>query len=113
MLTNKEVLGMIKRNDECEEFYITENIAATYFIDREGNKISFGYDKYCGRLNDHRIIFGMIDDVERNDFKTLIEKTGLLVYMPESNEALFIKDLELSKHQKEFISCNDVEVIFE
>ena len=113
MLNNKEILEMIKLNDECEEFEITNNIKATYFMDREGNKLSFGYDKYCGRLNDHRIIFGLIEGIERNDFKGLIDKTGLLVYMPEGNEALYNKDLELSDKQKLFIKRYNVELILE
>ena len=113
MMKNSEVLEMIKRNDVCEEFEITNNVAATYFVDRDGNKLSFGFDRYCGRLNDHRIIFGLIDNIKRNDFKSLIEKTGLLVYMPESNECLFLKNIELSDKQKQFIDKYNVEIIFE
>ena len=113
MLSNKEVLEMIRINDECKEFEITNNIKATYFVDREGNKLSFGYDKYSGRTSDHRTIFGLIDGIERNDFKGLIDKTGLLVYMPEGNEALFNKDLELSHKQKLFLKRYNVELILE
>ena len=113
MLNNKEILEMIKLNDECEEFEITNNTKATYFVDREGNKLSFGYDKYSGRLNDHRVIFGLIEGIERNDFKGLIDKTGLLVYMPEGNEALYNKDMELSEKQKLFIKRYNVELILE
>lgn len=112
-MTNKEVLEMIKKNDECEEFNFTNSIKATYFVDREGNQLSFGYEEYLGRLNDHRIIFGLIEGIERNDFKKLIEETKLLVYMPESNDALWIKDIELSKEQRDFIESNEVELILE
>lgn len=112
-MTNKEVLEMIKKNDECEEFNFTNNVKATYFVDREGNQLSFGYEKYLGRLNDHRIIFGLIEEIERNDFKKLIEETKLLVYMPESNDALWIKGVELSREQKDFIESNEVELILE
>ena len=55
----------------------------------------------------------MIKNVEYNDFKSLIEKTGLLVYMPESNDALYLKNLELSDAQKKFIEENDVEMMYE
>ena len=63
--------------------------------------------------NDHRIIFGLVENVEYNDFKSLIEKTGLLVYMPESNDALYLKKLKLSDAQKKFVEENDVEMIYE
>lgn len=112
-MTNKEVIDMIKNNDECKEFSYTNDIKATYFVDDMGNKISFGYDEYCGRLNDHRIIFGLIDGIDRNDFRTLIQQTRFLVYMPEGNEALFLKDIKLSKKQQQFIKKYNVNLILE
>ena len=112
MMTNNEVLEMIKLNDECKEFEITNNIKATYFVDREGNKLSFGYDKYCGRTSGHRTIFGLIDNVEYNNWNELIKATGLLTYEPESNTALWVKGFEMSLEQKKFIKEYDVEIMY-
>ena len=112
MMTNVELMEMIRKNDELGEFSYTKNLKATYFVTREGKKLSFGYE-YGYRTNDHRIIFGMIENVEYNDFKSLIEKTSLLVYMPESNDGLYLKNLELSDAQKKFVEENNVEMIYE
>lgn len=112
MMTNVELMEMIRKNDELSQFSYTKNLKATYFVTREGKKLSFGYEYGC-RTNDHRIIFSMIENVEYNDFKSLIEKTGLLVYMPESNDGLYLKNLELSDAQKKFVEENDVEMIYE
>ena len=112
-MTNIELIKMIKSNDELQELEFTKDIKATYFIDEEGKQLSFGYDKYLGRLNDHRIIFGLIEGIARNDFDTLIKETRLLVYMPESNEALWLKGVELSEQQKAIINKYDIDIIFE
>ena len=95
-----------------EESYITNNLKATYYIDKEGNQYSFGYEEGY-RSNDHRIIFSVFNDIEYNDFEALIKKTGLLPYMPESNDILILKDVEISEEQKDFIKKYDVEVIEE
>ena len=81
-----------------EESYITDNLKATYYIDRKGNQYSFGFEEGY-RSNDHRIIFSVFDSIEYNDFETLIKETGLLPYMPESNDILILKDVEISKEQ--------------
>ena len=95
-----------------EEGYITNNLKATYYIDRGGNQYSFGYEEGY-RSNDHRIIFSVFNDIEYNDFEALIKKTGLLPYMPESNDILILKGIEISEEQKEFIKKYNVEVIEE
>ena len=95
-----------------EESYITSNLKATYYIDREGNQYSFGYEEGC-RSNDHRIIFSVFENIKYNDFETLIKKIGLLPYMPESNDILILKDIEISKEQKDFIKKYNIEVIEE
>ena len=76
MMKFVELMEMIRKNDELGEFFYTRNLKATYFVTREGKNLSFGYEYGC-RTNDHRIIFSMIENVEYNDFKSLIEKTGL------------------------------------
>lgn len=107
-----DIIQQIKKNDELQEFSLTGNINETYFIDSEGRQLSFGWDKYSGRLNDHRIIFGLLG-IERNNFKQLIQETKLLVYMPEANEALFLEGLELSEKQRALIKKHDIEIILE
>ena len=108
-MDNKILLEKLKTN---EEFYITDDVRATYFVDTEGNKISFGYEEGY-RSNDHRIIFSVFDDIEYSNFRTLIEKTRLLVYTPENNDCLFLKGLKLSKEQNKFIKDKKAELILE
>lgn len=108
-MTNNELLNQLRQN---EEFYITDDLKETYFVDQKGNKISFGYEEGF-RSNDHRIIFDCFDDIEYSDFKTLIQKTKLLVYTPEINDCLFLKEVKLSVQQQQFIKDNNVELILE
>ena len=108
-MNNKESLNHLRQN---EEFYITNDLKPTYYVDQKGNQISFGYEEGY-RSNDHRIIFSVFDDIEYSDFRTLIEKTRLLVYTPENNNCLFLKGLKLSKEQNKFIKDNKAELILE
>ena len=36
MMTNVELMEMIRKNDELSEFSYTRNLKATYFVTREG-----------------------------------------------------------------------------
>lgn len=108
-MTNNELLNQLQQN---EEFYITNDLLATYFVDQKGNKISFGYEESF-RSNDHRVIFSCFSDIEYSDFRTLIQKTKLLVYTPETNDCLFLKEVKLSVQQQQFIKDNNVKLILE
>lgn len=112
-MTNKEMYTMIKNNDECQEFTFTKQLKATYFVDSDGKQISFGYDNYSGRVNDHRAIFGLIDNIDRNDWRKLFELTGLLMVIPECMEAYIVKGIELTAKQLNFIKRNKLELTIE
>lgn len=109
MMNEKQLLEVLAAN---EEFQTTNQLKATYFLTPGGKQISFGYE-YGYRSNDHRIIFGIIDNVERNDWKNLIETTGLLTIMPESMEAFTLKGVELSSKQKAFIKKHNLDLMME
>ena len=77
-----------------------------------GKQVSFGYE--CGyRTNDHRIIFSCFEDIEYNDFNTLMKGTGLLMCIPETDDCWCLKGQRLSKEQKNFIASYDLNLIRE
>ena len=91
---------------ECFE---TDILNATYYILADGTKVSFGYiDGY--RTDDHRILFSLFDNIEYNDFKALLEKTGVLGYCPETKIAWCLKNQKLTEKQKQFLIDNNIEL---
>ena len=110
---NNQEIKKIMLNNSCYPCEITTNIKCTYFIDRKGNKYNYGYYDNC-RTEDHRLIFAIFGNyVKNNDFRDLIEKTHLLIYMPENNTGLFLKNKHLSKPQKQFLLNYNVDLIRE
>lgn len=94
---------------ENEEFKYTNILGATYYVDSNGNGISFGYEERC-RTDDHRVIFSFFEDIERNDWKEIFKRTGLLMIIPECNEAFTLKGVRLTNSQKQFISDNRLDL---
>lgn len=107
--TKKEVLQHLTNN---EEMYYTNKLNATYYVSREGKQISFGEECGC-RTNDHRTIFSCFDDIEYNDFNTLMKSTGLLMCIPETGDCWCLKGQRLSKEQKNFIESYGLNLIRE
>lgn len=109
-MSEKELLKVLK--NELEEMEITELIEETMYITREGKMLSFGFEYGC-RLNDHRIIFGAFEDIQYNDWVTLLQATGLLMVIPETMEAWTLKGKRLSKKQLEIINSYGLDLIRE
>ena len=107
--TEKEVLQHLTNN---EEMYYTNKLNATYYVSREGKQISFG-EECERRTNDHRTIFSCFDDIEYNDFNTLMKSTGLLMCIPETGNCWCLKGQRLSKEQKNFIESYGLNLIRE
>ena len=107
--TEKEVLQHLTSN---EEMYYTNKLSATYYVTRGGKQISFGEEHGC-RTNDHRIIFSCFEDIEYNDFNTLMKSTGLLMCIPETDDCWCLKGQRLSKEQKNFIESYSLNLIRE
>lgn len=107
--TEKEMSQHLTNN---EEMYYTNKLNATYYVTRGGKQISFGYDCGC-RTNDHRTIFSCFDDIEYNDFNTLMKSTGLLMCIPETGDCWCLKGQRLSKEQKNFIESYGLNLIRE
>lgn len=105
----KEVLQHLINN---EEMYYTNKLNATYYVTRGGKQISFG-EEHGSRTNDHRIIFSCFEDIEYNDFNTLMKSTGLLMCIPETDDCWCLKGQRLSKEQKNFIESYDLNLIRE
>lgn len=107
--SEKEVIELLSNNEEYEE---TDLLNATMYVTKEGLKFGFGYE--CGyRTNDHRIIFSCFDDIEYNDFNTLMKSTGLLMYIPETYDCWCLKGQRLTKEQKHFIEAHNLNLIRE
>lgn len=107
--TEKEVLQHLINN---EEMYYTNKLNATYYVTRGGKQISFG-EEHGSRTNDHRIIFSCFEDIEYNDFNTLMKSTGLLMCIPETDDCWCLKGQRLSKEQKNFIESYGLNLIRE
>ena len=106
-MNKKELIKKLFSNEQCE---YTSNLKATYYILPNGKQISFGYD-YGSRSDDHRIIFSCFDDIKYNDWKKLINETGLLMYIPENNEAWTLPNVEITQLQEKFLKNNNIELI--
>ena len=104
-----DIKNLLKENGAYE----TNDLNATYYVLEDGSQWSFGYDEYCGRTDDHRAIFGCFEEINYNDFTTLLEETGILGYCPETNTAWCLKSQSLTLKQREFIRNNAIEVEYD
>lgn len=102
MLLNKEV--------EAVTCYITNNLNATYYVLADGTQISFGCENGY-RTDDHRAMFAMFDNLEYNDFESLLKNTGMIGYTPESNIAWCLRNQELTSQQQDFIDMYNVDLL--
>ena len=101
----------LEERAELNEIDIWEagSLASTYYVLEDGTQVSFGICDGC-RTNDHRQMFSLFDDIEYNDFESLLLETGMIGYCPETNTAWCLHDQELTEEQQEFIESNGIEL---
>ena len=96
---------------------LTDERKKTYYITRDGLQINLGYIEGFGRYNSHRDLFGILkkngEDIEMNDFKTLLNRYNLIGYCPENNQVWNVNDNYISERQQEFIDKYNCEVYIE
>lgn len=106
-MLEKELIKKLFSNEQCE---YTDSLKATYYILPNGKTIGFGYG-YGTRSDDHRIIFSCFEDIKYNEWEKLINKTGLLMYIPENNEAWTLPNINITEEQESFLKNNNIELV--
>ena len=110
---NNKLKNILQKNN----IEFTRDRKSTYYIMSDGTQINLGYMNGYGRYNSHRDLFGILkkngEDIEMNDFKTLLNRYNLIGYCPENNQVWNVNDNYISERQQEFIDKYNCEVYIE
>lgn len=94
----------IRQRLEDDGYEFTDNPDEAIYILRNGDMVRGFYEGV--RSEDHRMIESVFDDIDRytTDFwKQMFNRTGLLMLIPESNQALTSTSVNLTEEQKKIL----------
>ncbi|HHP7503175.1 TPA: hypothetical protein ACSGGW_001960 [Staphylococcus aureus] len=101
-MDNAEIINLL----EGEGIEITENINEAIYIMSDGRLISGMYD--CGiRGIDHKVIECLFDDIDRDEnnfWDVVINRTRLVMYVPETKTILLKKNQVITDSQLTIIN---------
>lgn len=107
-MNNETILKILAEND----VQTADNINETIFILTDGQLIS-GMFSYGSRTVDHRVMELLFDDTDRYDtgfWDKVVERTGVVQYVPESQMILLKPKQHVTDAQQKWIDEHNLEV---
>lgn len=107
-MDNKTIIEILSEYD----VETTKNIDEAIYILTDGQLISGMFD-YGSRTQDHRCIEALFDDTDRYDkqfWNKVVERTGVVQYVPETQMILLKGSQKPTEHQQELIDEHNLEV---